>query len=620
MNTITLQELFEGKIFEIPDYQRGYSWESEHISDLLEDLDSIVNNNHYTGTLVIKKIDENVSSYGYNYNKFELVDGQQRITTLTILLNEIINELHDYANKTNDSGISFTANTLKEKYIFQKNPQGGIFKLELEGDNKYFFHNKILNETSIMVKTQSQQLLINGKKQIKEYFIQRREKENYLDLLYELTQKITQELKFILYEVEDDAQVGIIFEVMNNRGKPLSYLEIIKNFLIYQTEKVSKNKQTEKQLIHDINYSWKEILENLSASDWTSQDEENRFLRMNYILNYYSEIKTYNDLEGNRVSINSQLSEVHKSLKKKFKTIGKKDKITCYNGIKKYVNSLRTTSYRLKDLIKPFEEDSFQNIKKYKNDVREVAAKFNRLEVRSNILPLLISIYDVYEKEPVKLLKLMKKCEKALFRVYYIADKRSYAGQTKFYALSNEVYTKKTKKCEDVLKQIINITEDYCPNNKILELILDGTNYYEWAGIEYFLYEYETERCLESTPEKKPHFFWEEFTKNLKKDSIEHILPQTIETKKGPIKYWTSRFNKEEHEDFVHKLGNLTLSSRSLNSKLGNKKYPEKKEIYTRSLWQMQRDLPKQYNHWNKSNIEKREQELANFTFERWGN
>jgi uncharacterized protein with ParB-like and HNH nuclease domain len=82
--TFNLKELFNENLFIIPDYQRGYSWEGEQLQDIMKDIGNIAgqNNKHYTGTIVAS---ESKSRPGH----YEIVDGQQRLTTLVILLNEI---------------------------------------------------------------------------------------------------------------------------------------------------------------------------------------------------------------------------------------------------------------------------------------------------------------------------------------------------------------------------------------------------------------------------------------------------------------------------------------------------------------------------------------------------
>jgi hypothetical protein len=53
-NVLSIQELFTGRLFRVPDYQRGYAWEKQHLTDFLEDLELLpTGKNHYTGTIVL---------------------------------------------------------------------------------------------------------------------------------------------------------------------------------------------------------------------------------------------------------------------------------------------------------------------------------------------------------------------------------------------------------------------------------------------------------------------------------------------------------------------------------------------------------------------------------------
>ena len=87
---MSLNELFEGRFFEIPDYQRGYSWEKQQLEDLTQDIVNMFNKQHmhFTGTIVAAQKNKKV-------NTFDIVDGQQRLTTLIILVKEIINQHND---------------------------------------------------------------------------------------------------------------------------------------------------------------------------------------------------------------------------------------------------------------------------------------------------------------------------------------------------------------------------------------------------------------------------------------------------------------------------------------------------------------------------------------------
>ena len=88
MASIKIKDFFNGKFFEIPKYQRGYSWEKENIRDLFDDIDEAIESNtsHYLGTIVLSKNEK-------DNELFYIVDGQQRVTTISMIINALINEL-----------------------------------------------------------------------------------------------------------------------------------------------------------------------------------------------------------------------------------------------------------------------------------------------------------------------------------------------------------------------------------------------------------------------------------------------------------------------------------------------------------------------------------------------
>ena len=98
MEKKTLSNILEGKIFQIPDYQRGYAWEAKQWKDFVQDIDALIDDkiiSHYTGTIVIyQPITKPTENYGTKKLEIvDIVDGQQRLTTCSLYLSIIIKEL-----------------------------------------------------------------------------------------------------------------------------------------------------------------------------------------------------------------------------------------------------------------------------------------------------------------------------------------------------------------------------------------------------------------------------------------------------------------------------------------------------------------------------------------------
>ena len=78
--------------------------------------------------------------------------------------------------------------------------------------------------------------------------------------------------------------MGLIFEVVNDRGKPLSDLEKVKNFLLYTASRLNINDGSKQQFAETVNNTWKEILTNLRQADLESAANENQLLRSHWIM------------------------------------------------------------------------------------------------------------------------------------------------------------------------------------------------------------------------------------------------------------------------------------------------------------------------------------------------
>ena len=121
-SSTTVQTFFTGKTFVIPSFQRDYAWKVRNINDLFEDVEEAqeVGGSHYLGTFILSQKDRSEA--------VQVVDGQQRLTTLTILLDALIDAVDDIHMK------QYYRNT------FITNPVTGD-KFRLSGDNEMFFRD-----------------------------------------------------------------------------------------------------------------------------------------------------------------------------------------------------------------------------------------------------------------------------------------------------------------------------------------------------------------------------------------------------------------------------------------------------------------------------------------------
>ena len=131
------------RLFEIPIYQRGYAWEEENLRDLWDDLDYLGDRDHYFGTILLKKANKKTRAGLRTFDHFEVIDGQQRLTTTLILLRELISQLKELG----DEEVRDQASKLEEDYV-GRTPH---YKLTIGNEDEDFFRDSILAGRSAKV-------------------------------------------------------------------------------------------------------------------------------------------------------------------------------------------------------------------------------------------------------------------------------------------------------------------------------------------------------------------------------------------------------------------------------------------------------------------------------------
>jgi hypothetical protein len=295
-NVFPIEKLFSDRVFRVPDYQRGYAWGEEQLQDFIDDLDSLApGKDHYTGTIVLydelgerPRIDED----GREFTVSEIVDGQQRLTTIVLFLDIIRREMA--ASK--DDSLARLAAAIRKGYVVVRDTNGlPIYKLELNRDCRDYFNNVVLADSPSQEgpTIQSHQRLADAKRFFIGYLRNSREARGvaYTDWLRELRNKIAHCLKITLYKVEQKAEVGVIFEVLNDRGKPLSELEKVKNYLLFIGSKLDLQ---ENPLGNDVNRAWTNIFERLMAAGLSSNNAEDQLLRSHWLMAYDHQQRNWN--------------------------------------------------------------------------------------------------------------------------------------------------------------------------------------------------------------------------------------------------------------------------------------------------------------------------------------
>src|SRR6267143_1459237 len=251
-----LSTLFNERLFRIPDYQRGYSWRKHQLDDFWDDLNRIPDNkNHYTGQITLEPVTEDswrkwdedtwlISDA--SVRPYYVVDGQQRLTTGIILIKCLLDLVEG-----DETEIARTPKyQLVAKWLVRKSGPSRTYLFGYEKDNPSYEYLKtqILAEPSNQY--QGVETVYTGNLLFARDFF--RDKLAGFDEAQreDMFKRLTQRLVFNEYEIKDDLDVFVAFETMNNRGKPLSRLELLKNRLIYLSSLINISRRHEPRQVN----------------------------------------------------------------------------------------------------------------------------------------------------------------------------------------------------------------------------------------------------------------------------------------------------------------------------------------------------------------------------------
>ena len=601
-----ISKVFAHKLLRIPDYQRGYAWGERQWDDFLSDLEYLPKEKmHFTGTVVLHAREGQSNQFQDNqfntYTVFDIVDGQQRFTTAVLFLDVLRREMMKFEHL-----IGF-AEGVQNNYIeiLDRNNQP-IPRLALNRDCQDFFYHTVLERgTNIQGPTiPSHILLIKAKEYFSSYLSQKEAVlgETYPEYLDQMLYKVTQQLGLIVYPIKKETDAGVIFESMNDRGKSISELEKIKNFLIYRAGTI--NVPDDHNLVESINNTWTYIFERLMIAGLVRRAVEDQFIRAFWLMAYNYDPRNW---DGAR-SLKGQFSlERYHDVE---------DDILL-SDLLQFLEILKAAATAYCDVLNPTHSDAFRGYQlssELQMEIIEESDRFARLETTAGFLPLLMAARIRFPNDGKAYLDLVRLCEKYAFRVYRWLGSQVRRGQTRLFRMGYDLF--QHGDLENIIHGLERMVQRDCSDSQFKARFQnEDINWYRWYGIKYFLYEYETHLANEAgTPVRMP---WKYLAKSKKEDTIEHILPQAPD----PDGYWEKRFDMDNYERYTHDIGNLTLTYD--NSSLGNKPFPEKKgspsqpRCYASSKLFVEQQIAG-YDDWTEDTILSRRKEIEAWTLQRW--
>jgi hypothetical protein len=567
-----ISNLFDGrKIFSIPSYQRSYAWTEKQLKDFFEDLKNQKNEKDYFfGTILFKE-----GGKEEDFDRIEIVDGQQRMTTIIIFMKVLIKYLK---NRGEDTKI------LEDTYLKYYNK----VKFRIQDTDNEFFQTYVLEDNKNPVeaiKTPSQRRLLFAKT----YF----DKElipflNNTDKLIELKKRV-ETAKLLTYSVLDEADAALIFETTNDRGKPLTNLEKIKSFLMYKTYLASE-KEIPTDLLRNIFLRFSEIYRTLEKIE-TKLDEDS-VLQYHFIS--YEVWDKKRDYQNYLPNIKDKIN----------KMILQSQGDEALEYIDQYSKQLKETFDTL-----------FQILSNNDSRVRDLFL----LQRVGIFYPLLIKAYNFDSSENKESFsRISQLLEIFSFRVLSLKIKRTNDIDSSIHKLANNFEGDYPKLIEEIKKKIADLS----PDNLVKSRLSSSTLYKEFAknDLNYIFWKYEN-YLRTSGGAKYGRMSEEEFSNQDKKYklSIEHIASQCPRVTTESMNF--DKIDPDFEENYLHSLGNLTLDPQSANSSKSNKSVPEKESKYFRKAPLMTQNELEEFmeNHeWTKGSISKRKEKILKFVLLNW--
>lgn len=535
------QLMGNGLRFEIPKFQRDYSWEAEHWDDLWQDIRALLadeDNEHYMGYLVLQTS---------NNKEFQIIDGQQRLTTMSLLILSTLKCLKELV----DSGIE-AENNLKRKdsllnsYIGYVDPvtliSNNKLKLNRNSDDYYKQHLVLLKELPLRNTNSSEKHM----RECFNWYYDRIKKEfNTGESLAAFIDNIVDKLFFTVIEVTDQLNAFKVFETLNARGVQLSSADLLKNYLFFVVDETKPHISE----IEELENIWSKIVGKLGEQKFEDY------------LRYY-------------------WNSINKSVGKKnlFKNV--KGNIKSKEQVFELIRNLNDTADLYLAIQNP--EDEFW---RDKPEIRKSFKELKLFQIRQ-INSLFLSALRNLEVENFR--KLAKICSVISFRYNIIGGLNPNAQEDVYNTVALKISSNKRFEVADfqsIYVSDLNFENDFSTkefknttrNHKIVKYILSKIEVYQHKN--------------EIDPES------DLFT-------IEHILPENADDTWG-------NFTFEEINRSVYRMGNLTLLERKLNREAGQKGYVEKIVLFAQSNSELTKTLPDNFNTWNEDKLAARQRELA---------
>ncbi|GAA8995022.1 DUF262 domain-containing protein [Helicobacter pylori] len=553
MELLDLDGVIEKGVFEIPSYQRGYAWQERQLKDFWNDLEHVSklgNQFHYMHSLTLRELENE-----FENSAFEIIDGQQRLATSLILLGLL-------AKTTQNKDPKYSLINLEPILSYKYYGLSEAFRAITEEENdleafKTSFYAKNLIEAYAFFKEKIRNLPNTT--------------------LNKLLDALTKKMLFSVVGLNDNRiDPFSSFETINNRGKDLSTLELLKNRLHFVVHKICEGKKLEK-LQQEINDTYTLIYHDLRQFE---DDHLEGFLK-HFVAYYYGATSKFKE------RLLDTEFDAHKKYHASYEEYEKIDELLFYLSYSSKVwNFLHTLDEKSITLIVDDNKKLEIEITPKMHGLLEKMRRLNALSDNA-FLPLLLSLLTIQRAgrsgderyyTTKELGDLLEHLERFGFLIYGVAGKNT--AKNEWIELAFKAIQAYRFWGDKITIENLPMLEKNFFNrqgNSALELLEESIHskknaekWYQWGkALNYLLYEYE----LHHNPETTLNF-------DSSLESIEHILPQNPD--QG---YSAKEKNWAKNPNIVHALGNLLLIAKNANSSLSNKPFDEKRKQYLKGSY-----------------------------------
>ena len=564
MEATNIKDLFSRSgSYIIPSYQRAYSWGTRQLEQFIEDLRD-TSGKYYLGHFLFEAPEDTKEKF--------LIDGQQRLTTVVIFFSCIRNSLLRYSE---DEGLKKKCNYISDHYL--REPYEDKPHLYTVENDRTFFMHEIIDRDDFYP---DEELKSSSQKRIREcrmYFDTIFSKEKKEALLKWI--EIVEEATVTEYRVTRKAEAAQIFAFQNDRGKPLSNLEVLKSFFMLQIYLRSGKKQDD--YIKDLNDSFRNIYESIVLTD-TKEDDILRYFWMAFSKYGYN-----TDQPLNEIKLYFKNKEI--------------EEITLFAR-----QLSRAFSYIL--IIERDNNFDLMNLR--------------RLNRMAQSFPLLLKSKVIAKVEDKTYYRLVRLLENITFRA------AARGGRAAIESRLNNILVNANN--DESFNTQINlfvagIPYEYWSDKELKNAISSGGIYFNHRVCSYLLWRYEQSLCPPNHPVTR--VVWEDI---MKKESLEHIAPQTPVDEERAHGYGIYK-NLEHPEEgiesgeWLNSIGNMLLLSQSQNSAAGNKDLVVKLRIYEQenSMIRQQQEVcsfmkDPENPFWDKECIERRGNHIIETAMSIW--